>query len=491
MKNTRAYGFALAAIAALPAALLLFTGAQAGGAAAGTQPAYVVRAHILAVKPLSGAEQEASVGYRAYIPAKKKSNAIVILVSGWTCGPAWLHYVAACLAGQHGTEAWTVRRRMAFFENRSAWNADLAALRLDRLQKIENYFTGSDPRELNNIGYGVLLDDLDAVVREARTSASGSQARKDRSIPAAARTSASGSQARKDNGGKRNKEQPVILGGWSDGAEFVMAYAHRQFADGKRGHERLAGLLLIDENSEWGTHPPDAMRRELAKKRALAEAYIYERRSPAVTVFEAIGAHASAARMAARLAASAQDKPPAPAASPFAAFFPQRPRAEMTDAALMGWLYDGAGTGKSAWGWLVSAGGLDNNVQPADWKNGGNTPIERLEMIHAHPDGVWEWFYPHRIGVDFWEIGVSGFQHEGLRIAPDRNNRLPVFAVLSGFNKGVGVPPGIRWWLERTGIQDDQIALHRYDHFRHADVLLAPAAEEEIWAKFAAWVGAQ
>ncbi|MDR2733787.1 MAG: hypothetical protein LBC99_03970 [Spirochaetota bacterium] len=418
-------------------------------AAASDQSGYTTRVHTLAGEPLSVGEQ-VSVGYRAYIPKKKKNDSIVILVSGWTCGPAWLHYAAACLAGRHGMEVWTVRRRASFFEDRAAWLADRA-----RPQKAEKYFAGSDPRVLDSIGYGIVLDDLDDIVRAA---------------------------------GKR--KQPVILGGWSDGVKFVMAYTHRRFADGKRGHERLAGLLFIDENPEWGTRPPEAMRQELGKKRALAEASVYERRLPDVTVFEALGVLAAesmgmpmgflAGGESSR--ASTAGKP-----SPFAALFPQRPRAEMTDAALLGWLYDGAGMGTSAWGWLVSAGGLDG-AQPVGWKNGGNTPIERLAAIHTLPEGVWEWFYPHRIGIDFWEIGLSGFQHEGLRIAPDKNNRLPVFAVLSGFNQGAGFPAGIRWWQERTGIQDDQINLLRFNHFRHADVLLAPAAEEEIWAKFAAWV---
>jgi hypothetical protein len=91
--------------------------------------------------------------------------------------------------------------------------------------------------------------------------------------------------------------------------------------------------------------------------------------------------------------------------------------------------------------------------------------------------------------VDYWELGIEGFRHEGLRIAPDKNNRLPVFIVLSGFNRQqrAGLPAGIRWWLTRTGIQEEQIALHAYNHFRHADILLAPAAEQEIWAKFVAW----
>jgi hypothetical protein len=129
-------------------------------------------------------------------------------------------------------------------------------------------------------------------------------------------------------------------------------------------------------------------------------------------------------------------------------------------------------------------------------------PLERLAAIHTLPDGVWEWFYPHRIAVDYWEIGISGFRHEGLRIAPDENNRLPVFAVLSEFNrfpnagtppagsmeKGAGTPPGIRWWIERTGIRQEHITLLKFDHFRHADILLSPRAEEQIYAPLARWL---
>jgi len=486
----------------IPAILLaggmLFSPHTGAGAAANTDFGYTAREY-----PLAGGPSAESVsGYRAYLPKRKSQSAqsayIVILVSGWTCGPAWLHYAAAWLAGQQGIETWTVKRRMAFYEDRASWRDDLAAIApsldtpaparaqkgaaspagartkaeaLARLRDAANYFKGSDPRVLDGIGYGVLLDDLDAVVRAAAA-----------------------------------KKRPVILGGWSDGVEYVMAYAQRRYADGKRGHERLRGLLFIDEDPEWGRLSETGMRQELAKKRALAANEIYERRAPAVPIFEALGvlaargmglSAASSLDGASPLGFSGEAVPLASGSngareeSPFAAFFPQRPQGRFSDAALLGWLYSGSGY-NSGWDWLASAGSFDYSATPIGWRDGGNTPLARLAAIHTLPDGVWEWFYPHRIAVDYWELGLAGFAHEGLRIAPDMNNRLPVFAALSGFNpsSGTGLPAGIRWWVERTGIAREQITLMRFPRFRHADILLAPATEEEVWARFALWLGA-
>jgi hypothetical protein len=360
---------------------------------------------------------------------------------------------------------------MSFYEDRAAWNADLAVLAagtsgaggasaqagaaLARLQNAENYFKGSSINILDSIGYGVLLDDIDSIVREAAA-----------------------------------KKRPVILGGWSDGVEYVMAYSHRRYADGKRGHERLRGLLFIDENPEWGTHTAQEMRQKQNDKRALSLRDIYEKRRPEVTIFEALGALAALRRgISLRSPEGAVSGQGTRVESPFASFFPQRPRQRLTDAALLGWLYDGAGT-TTAWSWLISAGGFDDTQMPVDWRDGGYTPLSRFALMHFLPEGVWEWFYPHRIAIDYWELGIRGFQYDALQIAPDKNNRLPVFAVLSGFNRtpGAGLPPGIRWWVQHTGIAEGEITLLKLHHFKHADILLSPAAEEQLWAPFASWL---
>ena len=474
IKTLRIFGIALAAVLGVCAGLALLLPCAPAEAAlpadSGSVDTYTTQEYVLAGATLPEAPQ-ASIGYRAYVPKKKKGESVVILVSGWTCGPAWLHYAAACLAGQHGIETWTVKRRMSFYEDRAAWRADLSAFvsareaqakteTLTRLRNEANYFKGGDIRALDAVGYGVLLDDMDIIVRAASA-----------------------------------KKRPVILGGWSDGVEYVMAYSHRRYADGRRGHERLSGLLFVDENPEWGTHTVQDMRQKQNDKRAQALGAVYERRYPEVTIFEAIGAMAAADKglfLGSKVQFPAGYGQGPQTDSPFAALFPQRPRMRLANAALLGWLYDGAGTATSAWSWLVTAGSLDDTVTPVDWKDGGHTPLSRLAAIHALPEGVWEWFYPHRIAIEYWDIGIAGFDHAKLRIAPDTKNRLPVFAAVSGFNRhtGAGLPAGIRWWVRHTGIAEEQVTLLKLHHFKHADILLSPDAEEQLWAPFATWLGA-
>ncbi len=210
--------------------------------------------------------------------------------------------------------------------------------------------------------------------------------------------------------------QPVFLGGWSDGVEFAMAYSLFAF-DGLRGHALLKGLVLVDENAEWGTVPPATMAaraRQLAGRIAAGD--LYEKRHPAVTVFEAAGM-LNATNL-----------------SPLAAAF-GRPAG--STASLLGWLYNGPG---SVWSWLFSCGSLRWS-RPLAWTDGGNTPMARIKGMHHAPGGVWEWFYPHRILAEYWELGARGFACPELGITPDPACRLPVHASFSSMT-GVGPDGG-------------------------------------------------
>ncbi len=387
---------------------------------------------------------------QVYLPSSGQPAARLVLVSGWTCGSAWFHHAAAYLAAQCRIEVWAVDRRATLFEDRAGWKADVQAVAsqatnaqaaLARLQDPLAYLIGKNPAVLDRIGYGLILDDLDVVVREAV------------------------------RGGK-----PVWLGGWSDGVEFVMAYAQREFSQAQgaaiRGHQRLAGLVLLDENPEWGLFPPAAQRQKLGLALGQAEREVFERRWPSVTVFEAAGWGGKSA-------------------SPFMPLFPAArvARPSMTGEALLGWLYDGGGY-DSGWSWLVSSGSFDRAQPLTGWADGEKTHITRLAGIHAVPGGVWEWFYPHRIAADYWEIGARAFYHEGLKISPDTSNRLPVFMAFSGFNPVAGSqpPPGIRWWLGLTGITNTRMLT--FPAYRHADILLALSAESNLWKPMAEWIHA-
>jgi hypothetical protein len=388
---------------------------------------------------------------QVYLPQNTRLAAKLVLVSGWTCGSAWFDAMASYLAGQCGIEVWAVDRRASLFEDRAAWKADAQAVfkatsnrnaALARLQNPSSYLIGKNPALLRMIGYPLVLDDLDVIIREA---------------------------------GRDGR--PVMLGGWSDGVEFVMAYAQRDFSPSSdktlRGHARLAGLVFLDENPEWGLFSPASQRQKQGLALMQAQNTIFEQRWPAVTIFEAVGQAG-------------------PTESPLSAFFPaaKAARARMTGEALLGWLYDGGGY-DSGWSWLVSAGGFDQARPVTGWESGEQTPIKRLVAMHQAPGGVWEWFYPHAIAADYWDLGARQFLHSGMKISPDQNNRLPVFTAFSGFNHSPGKAPpqGIGWWLGKTGVTN--VSVFKHSSYRHADILLSPKAALDIWKPLAGWMEQQ
>ena len=448
MKRRKLHGsFSAIVLVALATATLCVCSVKNGNGASrdAADSGYTVAPRIFKAPALPGFPDDLNrVGANIYRPENSAADVKLVLVSGWSCGAGWLHYAAAYLAGRHGIEVWTVNRRETLFEDRSRWQADCrsvlgkgpdAAAALARLQNLANYARGGDIRLLDRIGYASSLDDIDVVVREA------------------------------GRDGAR-----VVLGGWSDGVEFVMAYAHRAFADGRRGHSRLAGFFFLDENPEWGQFSAEGMRQKIGAAAGAASASFHEQRWPVVTVFEGAGL------------GGVEE-------SPLAVLFSGRPRVRMSGQALAGWLYDGGGY-DSGWSWLVAAGGFDSGSPVTGWARGEKTPVERLAGLHAVPGGAWEWFYPLRIAADYWEIGAKGFRHEGFRIAPDSANRLPVFAAFSGFNAfaGEAPPAGIQWWLDRTGIAAKNVRVLKLMSYRHADTLLAPQAEGDLWAPLAGWL---
>jgi len=453
MKRHKLQGISTGILISL-ASILTFSMCAAAGAGGsfpvtGRGPGYTIETRDWPAQTIAGFPEACNrAKAQVYLPQAGPSRARLVLISGWTCGSAWFHHAGAFLAGQCGIEVWAVDRRATLFEDRAGWKADVQAVvnatsnaraALARLQNPQNYLVGKNPALLEKIGYGVVLEDLDVVVREA---------------------------------GRDGK--PVWLGGWSDGVEFVMAYALKEFTELKggrtRGHQRLAGLVILDENPEWGLFSVVAQRQKLGLALGQVEREQYERRWPAVTVFEALGTGGTTA-------------------SPFAGLFPaaRAARASMTGEALLGWLYDGGGY-DSGWSWLVSAGSFDKATPLTGWAHGEKTHLSRVTAIHGAPGGVWEWFYPHMIAADYWEIGSKGFSHDGLRISPDKNNRLPVFMSFSGFNNVAGsIPPqGIQWWLGLTGITNTRML--NFPAYRHADILLSASAESNLWRPMAEWI---
>lgn len=378
-----------------------------------------------------------------------KQSPRVILISGWTCGAGWLHFVARYLSLEQGIEVWTINRRPTLLEDRTTWSAALAACRAGKLApdtlvaRLRNAhgFAVGDLECLKGFGLRESIHDMHAVV--LRAAADG---------------------------------RPLFLGGWSDGVEFVMAYSLTRFAGGRAGHTFLRGMLFIDENPEWGRTSPDRMQARAAALQARIKRGDYlERflRTPQLFESAALGGTNR---------------------NPLARFFPGQPFGSRpaSGRALLGWIFDGGGR-RSPLSWLLSCGRPRRSASGmADWQSGDTTPMQRVLAMHQAPAGVWEWFYPLRIMVDYWRLGAAGLTARDFPIAPDRTARLPVFAVFSAMNRFSGnVPAGISWYLQRTGIGSDKVRVLKRFAYKHGDILLSPRAEKTIWLPAARWIRTQ
>ena len=397
------------------------------------------------VSPLPGGPAALNrISVNVYKPSSVP-KARLILVSGWTCGAAWLHFPAKYLAEKHNIEVWTVNRRATLFEDRKkfretvseAYSGNRGRIRnaLIALNRPQN-FARFPLQHLKKLGIRQNMLDLHEVVKAA---------------------------------GKDGKK--LYLGGWSDGVELVMCYSLSEFDQGKRGHNFLKGLLCIDENPEWGRVSQASMATKASQwKGKLRRGRYYETRYPGITLFEAAGMFPA--------------KP-----TPFAGCFYGRPwrGRPYTGRALLGWLYDGGGR-RSAWSWLFSCGSLVYG-KSVDWKSGDATPMDRIVAMHRAPGGVWEWFYPLKIMADYWELGAWGMHNPDMGITADRGNRLPLFTAYSSMNRFAGkIPAGVEWYRRRTGIRKKQIITIKLYDLKHGDILLAPSAEKRLWKKAARWI---
>ena len=393
--------------------------------------------------PLPGFPDELNrVGVNIY--KTKNDQPILILVSGWTCTAAWFHYLSEYLSLHHGIEVWTVNRRQTFFEKRkdfkNTWKNYLTGKTnknrlISKMSRIEN-FSKASLGILKSLGMKENIQDLHRVVSAAHKTG-----------------------------------RPVFLGGWSDGVEYAMMYSLTSFGKTK-GHSFLKGLVFLDENPEWGRFSQYKMKylSRRAKLRIRRGNFV-ERRYPNVLFFE--GAPLTGLKI-----------------NPLAAYFRGKPYRgfSYSGKALTGWLFDGAGF-TSRWGWLFSCGSLRLVNRKLRWIDGDKTDIKRIIDMHKLPMGVWEWFYPRKITEDYWKAGAQNFNIPSWGLSPDKENRLPIFSVFSGFSKFYGsLPSGISWYIKKTGISAKNIKVIKAYNFKHADILVSEKAEKPVWDELGLWI---
>jgi len=393
-----------------------------------------------------------------------KGAPVLILVSGYASGSGYFRMMARDLAARGNLEVWAVNRRETLLEDRAALDHDIQVFMdhagarpglLVKMNNTRNYLKGGR-EHLRRWGFRTLLGDIHQVVRRARM-----------------------------------QSGTVALGGWSDGAEFVMAYAHYRDGEGHAAAADLKGLVFFDENPEWGRYADntaEAHRRLERHERLMSQGDLYMEYRPSLALQS----------LALALALKAPREP-----SPLGAAF-HLPGAiqsrGITNRALAGWLYEWTVTGhpsrsRSPFAWMIRAGDLTDPDVPGmyRWKGhretGELTDIARYAGADRGHGRLFELFYPRKLLADYWQISLRGFSCPETGIAPSRDIRLPVFYVLTGLNNnGNAMPSGITWFMAQNGIQREDITILRKYHYAHSDIFFADRACRDIYDPLYRWL---
>ncbi len=408
------------------------------------------------------------VGYNRYFPTARHPGAVLVLISGYVSGAGYFDPLARDLAARGDVEVWTINRREALLEESTAIGNDIKSFFtaqtapereaiIARLSRPDNYLPAGH-RFLAHWGLDVQIADMKRVIERAKA-----------------------------------QKRSVFLGGWSDGVEYVMAYTNTLFHGSRTGSSDLAGLVLLDENPEWGTvgRKLSAVDEALRRHTSLAE-----KGSHYISYVPSLALNRLAMELARRDPGGRS-----PLAGAFGLTDAMRRRG-ITNRALLGWLCDASITGhgtrsRSSFGWLVHAGDIaspsDQQTGMFDWKGHGetgeNSSIGRFAAAAQFPGRVWEVFYPRGVLIDYWRIARCDFNCPKFGIRPNPENRLPVFYLLSGMNNcGSGVPEGLRWYLGKNGMAFRDVTLLRLYRYAHADIFFADRAREDVFTPLHEWL---
>jgi hypothetical protein len=133
----------------------------------------------------------------------------------------------------------------------------------------------------------------------------------------------------------------------------------------------------------------------------------------------------------------------------------------------------------------VNGGGLDTSVQPADWKDGGITPVSRIaDTFGQEPTNAVDWFFPSRITID--ANGADQMKTDavakflGLRLEHTKQIDLPFYVFQTDDTDG-DVLKGARNFIERTKTTKAESTLvNRDPETSHLDPLLAAPATNDF-----------
>jgi hypothetical protein len=436
------------------------------------------------------------VGYnRYYLKGQSDSRIpILIIISGYVADTTWFNRMAKDLVARKKVEVWTVNRRESLIENRAALDKDINDFiahpekrkRLIRkMNRTSNYLRGKDDY-IRNWGFTVFMNDIKAVVHEAK-----------------------------------KQSRNIFLGGWSDGVEYCMIYANYRFKSGF-GSRDLRGLVFLDENPEWGklSGKNEELKKKIERQIRLMEGgHIYMKYYPSLAVHT----------LAMELASKAPDE-----ASPLAEYF-KLPEAVMkpgiTNRGLIGWLYDKEVSNYSkrvrgGFAYLVRSGDLhipetqdanddeksekktnepDKSIEGAEktgneksenisrWKSyketGEVTDIDLMIRRYRSTGNFWEYFYPRKVLLDYFEMGLCDFECPGFNVYGNKENRLPVYYILTGTNNvGQSIPSGLKWYMGKSGIKKEQVVFNRLYDYAHADIYFAADAPARVYQPLYKWL---
>lgn len=270
----------------------------------------------------------------------------------------------------------------------------------------------------------------------------------------------------------RRSGKRVILGGHSVGASLAISYAAWDFG-GRPGFRDLEGLVLID-GGLLGSFDPYNLQEAKAAMAAM------EAKGPfsdliGLGIPELAGIFAELGG----LYALQQPTEPATAFEEFE-LLPDflKPPVPSTNRAFLGFNFDRDTSPEFMSSLHVNAGRLDTSVSPADWLDGGITPVHRLAVTFGQePPNAVDWFFPTRITID--ANGADRMRmnpvakYLGLRLFHTGKVNLPFYVVQTDMTGGK-VLKGARNWLKRTRSPRRRSVLVNADpQMSHLDPLVA------------------
>jgi hypothetical protein len=458
-------------VAALPGAsgAAAATAAPPASRAAGSAAA-PVRSTVLTIRTPAAPDTPRRydrVRVRRYGPAS--ARAVLVLVPGTFGGAGDFHLLGPALVRRiPGLQVWAQMRRegalhdTAMLERARAGRATVRAAFDYYLGWLANAAVRDHYQPLDASRYGfvkqwglkVALDDLHAVVRQARA------------------------------GGRRT----VVLGGHSLGASVAGIYPAWDFG-GRPGVRDLAGVVEIDGGAggeREGAATTAAQARELLAR--------LDRSGPFADLL-GLGLPWIAGAFGELSALAASKEPTAPSV---AATFPLLPPAfrtpfPATNRGQLGYAFDASTSPPGLALIQVRSGHLGDSGEVRDWVDDGPTPIANLaNAFSLEPLGAIEWYYPARLSLD---VGVASSLNAtaaartlGLRIRHVRKVDIPLYAFAAALaGRDGALATGTARYKRLSKIPRVTLVDHS-DSYSHLDPLLADPQRSALVRTLVPWL---